>query len=97
MYVIKRILNVDKGEVKIMKRAVGLFFTIICISLTGCGSSNVDSDTEILVNEAGSEKNISEEGETLESKDAVRSEQLLYQLQYVHKTLLSQRSLSRFL
>ena len=69
MYVIKRILNVDKGEVKIMKRAVGLFFTIICISLTGCGSSNVDSDTEILVNEAGSEKNISEEGETLESKD----------------------------
>ena len=74
MYVIKRILNVDKGEVKIMKRAVGLFFTIICISLTGCGSSNVDSDTEILVNEAGSEKNISEEGETLESKDEETAE-----------------------
>ena len=45
----------------ILKKLLCLLLTILFISMTGCGSGNVDGDTEILVNEAGTEeKNASE-------------------------------------
>ena len=51
-----------------MKKLLCLLLTIILISLTGCGSSNVDNNTDILVNEAGSEKkNASEMQEPMEN------------------------------
>ena len=42
----------------ILKKLLCLFLTVLCISLPGCGSSNAYNDTQILVNEAGSESGI---------------------------------------
>lgn len=41
-----------------MKKILCLFLTVLCISLPGCGSGNAYNDTQILVNEAGSESGI---------------------------------------
>lgn len=73
-----------------MKKLLCLFLIVLCISLTGCGSSNVDEDTEILVNEAGSEGNISEEGERTESKDeeAAEPEEAVPETKYISIDLL---------
>ena len=35
-----------------MKKLLCFFLTVLCISLSGCGSGNAYNDTEILVNEA---------------------------------------------
>lgn len=68
-----------------MKKLLCLLLTVLCISLTGCGSSNVDEDTEILVNKAGLEGNISEEREILESKDekAEEPEDVVTETKYI--------------
>ena len=73
-----------------MKKILCLLLTILFISLTGCGSSNVDSHTEILVNEAGSEGNIFEEGEASESisKEVAEPKEPVPETKYITIDLL---------
>ena len=74
-----------------MKKLLCLLLTIILISLTGCGSSNVDNNTDILVNEAGSEeKNSSEMQEPMENtgEEVTESKESVPETKYISIDLL---------
>ena len=74
-----------------MKKLLCLLLTIILISLTGCGSSNVDNNTDILVNEAGSEeKNASEMQEPMENtgEEVTELEETAPETKYISIDLL---------
>ena len=74
-----------------MKKLLCLLLTIILISLTGCGSSNVDNNTDILVNEAGSEeKNASEMQEPMENtgEEVTESKESVPETKYISIDLL---------
>jgi len=58
-----------------MKELLCLFLTLVCISLTGCGSEKVDNNTEILVNETGLAENVSEIEET-EKEESISEEEV---------------------
>ena len=74
-----------------MKKLLCLLLTIIFISLAGCGSSNVDNNTDILVNEAGSEeKNASEMQEPMENtgEEVTESKESVPETKYISIDLL---------
>ena len=66
-----------------MRKLLCSFLTILCISLVGCGGKKVDNDTEILINEADSVKDISEKEEIADSlsEESVEQEESVSEIQ----------------